>query len=34
MRTALLALLDDDDNTSLPVADIFITCMRAMVGRP
>ena len=29
-----LALRDDDDNTSLPVADIFITCMRAMLGRP
>jgi len=29
-----LALRDDVDNTSLPVADIFITCMRAMLGRP
>lgn len=29
-----LALRYDDDNTSLPVADIFITCMRAMLGRP
>ena len=29
-----LALRDNGDSGSLPVAEIFITCMRAMLGRP
>lgn len=29
-----LALRDNGDGGSLPVAEIFITCMRAMLGRP
>lgn len=29
-----LALRDDDNSGSLPAADIFITCMRAMLGGP